>query len=387
MNKLFLTLLFLCFIIPLASASFPLSHEGHILQAFEDVQSPLIQKCTPYLAECLDATSSSDVGILHYSSSDSKLLGSYIFPHVSSGLETCYRDAGADIQGQCWCLCSGVHIVEDSFSHNLGGYTQKCISKYLGSNLFSHMSCEQDFETKLVKQWTKEGREMITNGQLEYYDSKYLDSLFTETGGNSKYLKLMNSVAGVDLTNDAKIIRSAYQNKGFYDSVYKDKQKLPFWMWGISIGLIIIGLLMIIIMFIFGSGKYKWMQIFQWTLIMIIGIVIVYSFFMGTTWKLTTYIVEVPTYFGLYTISDSDVKLYDTQIQNAVNKYFTDGILPVSDSSGLSYYDKEGKYHVGALTQSEKGFKVLWYWFIIPIFSIFNIYSLYQALSKKKKKR
>lgn len=384
MRKLYIFFFIFLFSISFVSASYPKSHIGHVLNAFETINSPIVQKCTPYLNILLDGDDGTDVGVLHYGSSDNKLLGSYIYPHTREGFNTCLREAGADVESYCFCIGNGLHLVEDAFSHLKDGYTQKCISKYLGSNYFSHMSCEQNFEDKLIQFWADEERTIITNGQLEYYDSKYLDSLFTETGGNSKFLKLMNSIASVDVTNDAKVVRTGYQGEGFYNTIYKDKLSLPYWAWGVAIGLIIVGLSMIIVMFVFGSGKWKWLQILQWSLIMILGIIIIYSFFTGTTWKLTNYIVEVPTYVGLYSINDNDVKYYDTQIQLAVNKFLTDGNLPVDDATGLSYYDRSGVYHKGALTQSELGFKILWYVFVIPIFFIFNLWGLYKALSKKK---
>jgi hypothetical protein len=384
MNKIISMFFLLILSLTLVSASYPQSHIGHALIGFEQVNSPIVQKCQPYLAITLDGDNGADVGVLHYGSSDNKLLGSYIYPHTREGFNTCLREAGADPESYCHCIGQGLHIVEDSFSHNLGGYTQKCISKYLGSNYFSHMSCEQDFQTKLVELWTTEQKSIILNGQLSYYDSKYLDTLFTETGGNSKFLKLMNSVAGVDITNDAKVIRNGYQGQGFYNTVYKDKLNLPWWAWGVAIGLIIVGLGMMITMFIFANGKWKWVQIIEWGIIMLIGIIIAYSFFTGTTWKITSFIVEVPTKFGLYTTNMNDVQYYDNQIQTAVNKFLTDGVLPVDDATGLSYYDRTGAFHKGALTQSETGFKWLWYGLIMPLFLFINIYGLYKALKRRK---
>lgn len=386
MKKIFLLIFLSIFLVSLVSASFPKSHIGHVLNGFDEINSAITTKCRPYINIVLDGDNAADVGVLHYGSTNNKLLGAYIYPHTRAGFQTCLREAGADLEKYCFCIGQGLHIVEDAWSHLEKGYTEQCLKSYLGSNYFAHMSCERNFENKLVSKWTNENKKLISDGTLTYYDGIYLDSLFDETGGNSELLNLMSDVAGVDITTDAQLIRSGYQGDGFYNTVYKDKLSLPLWAWGICIGLVVIGLLGIILMFAFGNSWWKWVNIAQYLVLILIGIIIFYSLFSGTTWKITNFIVETPQIVGMYSISISDINYYDTQIQKSVNDFLSTGNLRFDDVSGLSYVDREGKQVSGALTKAESGFKILWYVVIIPIYFLTNAFFIYKAIKKKKQK-
>jgi len=119
-----------------------------------------------------------------------------------------------------------------------------------------------------------------------------------------------------------------------------------------------------------------------WLFIGLVGGIIVFSFYTGTTWKLTTFVIEVPSKFGYLSVSDSDISYYDKVVQEATNKFLETGNLQTDDNSGLSYYDRSGVFHQGALTNAEKTSVR----FILPAFilafSILNFFLIKRAYRK-----
>lgn len=435
-------------------AFFPKSHSAWTIDGFNDVNSEITNRCRPYLYDILDMNSGSDSGVIYYGSSDQKALGTYISTHTSSsGYDTCKLNA-KDERQRCKCLGVGLHIIIDSNSHLEGGVVEKYLKKYKASNYFGHMAIERFYETKHLKLLKDRGDYSITSGIGADYDSKFMDTFFKEDSAGAlvptEDMQLLNSMAGVDMSNTVQIFKAGYKGEGFYSAVYKDKISLPFWMESIALGLLFIGLAMAIFVLLVGTTKWKYFTAIQWFLIFLFGGLIWYSFnptFFGLikdgiwsitkmplpSWKIITFIIEVPPLlvgwqvfaiflvlslipvffikggyakwvisiilfsFGAYawfvlggggylSVTADDVKFYDQKIQSEVNKFLMDEQLNIVDASGLSYTDPSGNEVVGALTQAEKGFKLINYFILIPLFLIFQLWLIFKSLGIKFRK-
>jgi len=342
-------------------------HLGFIIDNWDNVNGVVTNECRDRLAIVLDGESFADAGVIYYGSSDKKLLGTYIATHTRAGYVSCLEEAGQDLDKKCFCYGIGLHSV-DAISHNEGGLTAKYLRNFFGSNYLGHMIVERSMENKNQIQREKNNDYAITSGKLDYYNGIFLNSLFTETGGSNKYLEMSQSISGIDMTNTAKIFRSAYIGEGFYNSVYKNKLSLPLWAYGISIGMILIGLIFLILTLVYGKTGWKWVNALFYLIIMIIGIIIIFSFITGTTWKILTFVTEVPASIGYLQVSDSDVVYYNNLGNEYTAQFLKDGILRIDDWSGLSYRDINGIWVDGSLTNAEKPFKYLTYFVLIPGF-------------------
>lgn len=381
---IFPILLLVLTIIP-SQAFFVKSHIAWTVDGFQTISSPITEKCRPYLNIVLDGDTGTDVGVLHYGETESAL-SSYIALHTKgAGYQNCLAEASTDIGKQCMCVGEALHIVQDSFSHLQGGVTEKYLKKFLGTNYFGHMTVERNFENKHMDLLTKRGDYSATSGQLEYYNGIVLNSLFPEFGGDEKYLQLLKDMSGISLENDARIFRSGYLGEGFYNSIYKDKVSLPYWTYLISIGAILLGFGLGILILFIGSSGWKYLTAINWLIIGIIGAIILFSFVTGTTWRLTTFVIEVPPMFGYLKVSDTDVAHYDDIIQQATNQYLSEGVLNIDDATGLTYTDsKTGELIQGALTKAETPFKVIWFVIILPLYLALNIFLLVKTFKRKR---
>lgn len=338
-------------ILPFVSSAFTHSHIASDIELFDTVNSPITQQCRPYLDFVLDGDTSTDLGVLHYGS-NSKIT-SYIYPHTRGGYKTCLKEAGADVQMQCFCYGNALHIIEDNFYHTENGIVTKTLKKYLGTNYFGHMVVEKNAENMDMKELQKENPELYA--EVMAYDARTLNSLFPELGGDSKFMTLTNQVAGIDMSNDARIFRSGYVGEGFYSTVYQDKVSLPFWAISIPLVLILLGLVYAGLMLKFGKTNWKWLAVLIAVILLAIAGVIIYSFLTGTTWKITTAIIEIPPRIGYLAVSQTDFTYANNLEHKAKQKFLETGELPYDDVSGLSYVDRNGNYVQGALNKAETG--------------------------------
>ncbi|MEM3075082.1 MAG: hypothetical protein QW727_04035 [Candidatus Pacearchaeota archaeon] len=382
MNKNYIIIiLFFLIVIPNTSAFFFKNHIKFTLQGFDEVDSPITVMCRDgkNFESFITGVLSADVPVLHYF--DNKAV-SYLGTHqLGAGTQACLENAGND-EERCFCHGLTLHwLAQDRWSHTQGGLVPKYLKKFLGLNFLGHMVIERNFEKRSMELYTEKKLPIITNGKLDYYDKNALNYLFEEYGGNPNLIKILNRQAGISLDNDARIFRSGYQGEGFYSTVYKDKISLPWWFWGISISMICIGLL-IMVLSIFGKRKLKWLLFFEGLLIFSIGTLILISIMTGTTWKITTFLIEIPPRFGYLKVSDKDIIEFDRLAQESTNNYLKTGIILIEDGSGLSYYDKNGNYIIGELTKSQKAGIFLIYGFIIFLF-ILNILLIKKVFSYK----
>lgn len=369
------------------SAFFTRSHETWMLNGLEQTDSSITSLCRNYKAEFLDGNTAADVTVLHYA--DSKVT-SYIFTHTRAGYTKCMEDAGSDPALRCFCYGVYLHNLQDSYSHLQGGVVEQTLKKYFGSNYMGHMTVERNFQSKHMQLLEDRNDYVISSGQLDYYDSISLNTLF-ENGEPSKYLDALNNIAGIDLSNDAKIFRSAYQGEGFYNTVYKDKIALPSWFYIIAYGLIIVGILVTVLIIGLGRNKFKYFAAIFWILLAVFGVILLLSFYTGSSWKITTFIIETPPkFFNYLGVTDASVKSYDKIIQDATNQFLTDGVFRIDDASGLTYCANTrtdgtcAKEIKGALTNAETGFNIVFYWLLTPLFVILNIWSIFRAMKAPK---
>lgn len=377
-------LLFGC--MDLSSAFYVRDHDGWIINGFQQINSGITLECRDRLSIVLDGQRSADMGVIYYGNADQQLLGTYVYPHTRGGIDSCFALAGSDLDLKCFCHGMAMHSVDD-ISHDTNGLVEKYLKKFLGSNYFGHMIVERSMETQNEVNRRESRDYAVTSGQLDYYNGLFLNNLFTETGGNSKYLSLIQAVAGVDMSNTARVFRSGYVGEGFYNSVYKDKVSLPLWAYGISIGLMAVGILFFILTLIFGKGKWKIISGMFYIIFAIIGGIVLFSFITGTTWKLTTFLTEVPATFGYLNVNHADIVYYNNLGQEYVNNYLRTGIVQDDDWSGLSYRNRNGDWVVGALSQAETGYKLLIYIIILPGFVILNIWMMAKTFGWSIKRR
>jgi len=368
--------IFLLNLVSLTSAYFTRDHLYWTINGFEIVQSPITELCRVKLDIVLDGQTAADIPVLHYF--DEQFM-SYISTHTKgSGYEACLERAGTDPELQCFCYGVGLHNIQDHFAHTEGGLVPKYISRYFSSNLVGHMTIEKDYENKHIE--SVRNSDVVSSGLLDYYDNIILDNLFEGKGGSYKYLLLLEDMSGIDMRNDANIFANGYKGTGFYDTVYNQKLSLPWWFWGLSVGLMIVGFGVSVVLLIFGGTNWKYFLIAIYVMLGIIGVLILVSFFSGNTWQwIQVAIMIVPV-----RVADSDISHYDNLVQQATNRFLETGYLPYDDNSGLTYWDSEGNYVEGALGQAEKKFQYIVLPIIILLFMALNAFLLYKTFRTNK---
>jgi len=382
MNKKILTFfllgLMMFSVVPSVSAFFFKDHTYFVLKGFEEVDSPITARCRPYIEQVLNGDWGSDIPVTHYFD---KKVTSYIFTHQRAAYLTCQEEAGGDDELFCFCVGSALHQVQDINSHGTDGLVVNYLKKYGSSNMLGHMVIERSFE--------KQNQESLANdplvNQVNYWDDKVLDLMFEETGGDVKYLEMLEEMSGINMVQDAKVIRSGYQGEGFYDAVYKDKVSLPFWGWAIGILFILFGIGATVLILWLGKTNWKFLAVIFWIILAILGAIIIYSFISGTTWQITTFLIEQPAKLGYLKVSQADITLYNQRVQASTNEFLKTGNLNVDDASGLSFVDRNGVYHEGALDKASSTFKYIVLPIITVIFTIFQSFLIFKSFKKKKK--
>ncbi len=356
---------------PLTSAFFAKSHEYWTIKGFEEINSPITQLCSGDIDLVAAGNFQTDASVLHYF--DDKFM-SYISTHTrGSGYQACLQQAGTDPELRCYCYGVGLHNVQDHFAHTEVGVVPKYLNKYFSSNLVGHMVIEKSFEEKHMDFVSTDS--VVTSGDLDYYDSIICDNLFVETGGDYKYINLLNDMSGIDMSNDVNIFCNGYQGKGFFDTVYNEKLKLPWWFWGLSIGLILVGLAVAILFIIYGRTMWKYSLVFMYLMIALVGVLILVSFFTNNTWQWIDYTISlVPI-----TVTDGDISYYDNVVQQATNQFLSTGKLVYDDNSGRSYVDRNGMDVVGALGEAEKSFQFIILPILIGLFVALNAFLVYKT--------
>ena len=375
-------------ILPQTSAFFTRSHEYWILKALEDEPSSMVAKlCGDRPDLLIDGNTGNDITIIHYT--DDKVQ-SYIFLHQKFSFDKCLQEAGSNKEKQCLCFGSGTHQIGDGNAHIKDALVPKYIRKYFSSNLVGHMAIEYDYEIKHMK--LIEDDSVVTSGQLDFYDSRVLDNFFTETGGNDEYIELYSTLSGLsfqEFKGDAQIFRSGYTGEGFFNTVYNEKIQLPSIFWIISIGLIIIGAgvaILLILLPFFGVQMTIWRFIIVgiYLFVALVGTLLIVSLMLGTTWewvRLSLNVVPI-------SISDADVQYYNDVNLRDHKEFFRTGRLVNDDVSGLDYQNSAtGALVEGELGKAETPFKWFMILIIAPLFALVNIFLFYKTFKVKVNKK
>lgn len=420
-NKFLIIIFFGLLLLPLTSAYFVKDHLYWTINGFETVNSPITQKCQDKLDIVLDGLVATDIPVLHYS--DEKFM-SYVSTHTrGSGYLACMEEAGSDEDLQCFCIGIGLHNVQDHFAHTDEGLVPKYIKKYVTSNLVGHMQIEKNYENQHMDYLTENNNEIMTSGTLSYYNSIVCDNLFEETGGDYKYVELLNDLSDIDMRNDVNIFCNGYKGTGFYNTVYNQKLQLPWWFWGIGGGLIILGLTLSGFTAFTGRTRWKWVLVAMYSLIAVLGALILISLWTNNTWRWIEFLIELPLiniliFFliilisiiltslktkwkwliillliggsitiyllgvGVIRVSSQDIEYYHTTVQTATNNFLKTGNLIYDDNSGLSYVDRNGNKVKGALSEAEGIFNYLMAPIIIIVFASINAFLFYKTYKK-----
>jgi len=391
------------------SAFFPKSHIKWVVDGFQQTNGGIASECRNYLDVVMDGDTGSDVGVLYYGSADSQLLGTYIGTHAKgSGYLSCMQKAGSDTKKRCFCYGNYLHIIQDSFSHNPGGLTETYLKKWFGNNYFGHMAIERDFENKHLKLMAENNDYAIQSGKLESMNKNILNSMYTIENNQrtpNELMGLLNSMAGLDMSNTAQIFRDGYLENGFYSSVdkyrYNNQTSIPLWYYLVSGAMFLIGGAMFIFIIIAGKNRWKYFTAFTFLVVCLLGLLILYSFNIFnvwgmtgvkiSTWGLITGTLDFVTKLGYLSVSQSDVVAYDKIIQDKTNEFLqcggADYCLTIDDASGLTYKDSSGNVIVGALTNAEKPFKIVFYFILLPVTLIFWIWLVLKSLGIKLRRK
>jgi hypothetical protein len=390
MKRIFIFLFLFAFLaasLPKASAFFTLSHEYWTLKGFEEINSALTQQCRPYLSQTVDGVIAADVPVLHYFDNQ---FNSYISTHTrGSGYQACLDETrGATDQDlRCMCVGIGLHIVQDTYSHTSIGLVPKYLKANVAPNLFGHMAIEHDFENKHIAYLKQIQDPIVISGELKSFDDHMLCTFFEkgspncpDAPGDPRYYQLLNEMSGIDMRNDLNLFHGGYTKSGFYDTVYNERIKLPLWFWGLSIGLIVVGLSLAIYAGITGKNKWKWAIVVEFLLLFATpGALILLAFFTNQTWQVVVGAMDGYLATGMLRVKDTDIVDYNTMAQDATNYFLQTGTLIYDDASGLTYMNRDGVRVEGALYSAEKGFMFGLFPAIILLFLVINIFLFTKA--------
>jgi hypothetical protein len=252
------------------------------------------------------------------------------------------------------------------------------------------MVIEQTFQNQILNKMKDDPT--ITSGDLEFYDDIALDTVLNDEGG--KYQSLLDELTGLPggTRNDIVIFANGYHNRGFYDTVYDKKVQPPSYYKLIGWGLTIVGLLFSFILLIIAilRGKFGWglLLILPWLILFVIGASILTTYYIThNTWGLVTATISIPSKLGLLKISESDINKYNEDMLKAGKRFLETGVLQYDDNSGLTYIDREGKLHHGALTEGSKRFNYIVLPILVTMLIAWNALFLFLIFYKRNKNR
>jgi|GEM_PF-6326003 len=379
-----LSIFLLSFFSCTVSALYTKDHIYITLKAFQEVDSPITQKCRDKLDKVLDGNHLADLGVLHYTENrEGDNFMSYAHLHTRAGYNQWMELAGTDEDLECAAYGDALHIIQDQIgSHGEQGVTPKYIKAYYSSNYLGHMQVENDFEKKDMAMLKASNDPLIVQGTLQYYDSILLNNVFADP----KYLDLMKQLTNLDMRNDANIFANGYKGKGFYDTVYGKPLSLPNWFWGISLSTLIGGLLMFLILLglrIKGiANNWVFLLMIPFLLFAIFGATVLITLKTAQTWQTINTVIQIIP----IRVSEADVEFYRNAALQASEEFLKTGVLNVDDATGLSYRDRTGIWHEGALDKAEKSFQVVLMPIIIVAFIMYCLIFGFLTFRRKKNK-
>ena len=374
------------FFIGSVSAYYPSSHRYWDLKSLSEVSSPITKLCTEdndFTNLVVDGESAADATVIHYY--DNEFL-SYVATHTRGiGFTECLAQAGTDPELLCICYGIGLHNVQDHFAHTDDGLVPTYLKSNLAPNLLGHMAIENSYDTKHIPYLDGQGDVIVTSGTLAFYDTIYLDSFFPEFGGKEKYVRLLNTVTGIDTRNDLNIVSNGYKGVGFFDTVYNQKLKLPWWGRWSAIGAMVIGFGLSLVFIFTGRTAWKWLLIIPWVTLGILGLLILISFQANTTWQWLNAGLGATSAVGLLEVSDADIIIYNDRVLEASKRFLETGVLPFDDNSGLTYIDRDGIQRTGALIEAERtGFRNIMLPILAAVFALLNGFLIFKTYGVRK---
>lgn len=382
-KKIIIPIIVFFFLVSNISAYFTDGHSYPTIVGLRTINSPITQMCKGREDIVLAGVISADVGVIHYIEGGKKIM-SYIGTHTRGSYITCLEDAGADLDKRCFCIGAALHIVQDNTAHQ--ELVPKYLEKYGCANLFCHMVIERAFDNIQNNIIDDNPNSLVTTFELQYWERgnpddglKYPPSM-APLFEDYKYVELLNEMTGIDIRNDIILFAGGLKGKGFDESVWGKKLELPWWFWGISIGLIILGFGLIFIDVRYGNTGWKWLGVVFHLIFVVLGLAILISFFAGKTWIWTDAIIKVPA--GMISLSENEVQKYMDKVQEQTNYFLETGNLLFDDSSGLSYVSRTGEQITGALNKAEWKFKFVVLPILLFLIVLFNIW-LYKRMFKE----
>lgn len=387
MKKLYLSLIVcLALLITLSSVSafFTPSHLYWSLKTMEadSTSGSLGDVCKERYNIVLDGNTAADVFVFHYfENRQTTQFLAYSSTHAKgSGLDQCLTLAGTDLDLKCFCYGMGFHEVQDQFSHNDGGLVAVYLKKYMLPNLGGHITIENDYTIKHIDSLKADS--IVSSGELDNYNNIALQTLLDDP----KYITLLSELTGFNeegIKNDINTFAYGYRGKGFYSTV-SPHLALPaqFWMIGI-IGILAGFFIPIILLWLFIKKKLNlWIipLIIFYTIIFVIALSLLISLVNNSTWTLIKF------YSSLLParVSTGDVSYYDTQALSASAEYARTLIQQYDDSTGLSYIDRYGMKHVGAIDQAQQPFNYIVFPILLGLFVVINLVLIFMSLRKRK---
>lgn len=405
-KKILIFLLILILIIPTISADFPEVHIGKILTALNDKSwsSPLKEKILRHQDVCLSALLGIDASVIYYLTEEgrNKIYGG---THSIKWLDECNRLAGSDEAKQVYCLCGGMHLVQDPSSHGYQedeGYTSLCVKKYFSTNIFLHSICERSVVNNYLEELPFEytpPKDEIRLKTCDSYDplivgDEEISQNDVQAGRcTNEYVKLLSDSAGVNLCQAVHIVGAnlkmmCVENResgSGYTDLYRSKIEAPTsWKWIALFGFIFI-FMIILTNLIVGKTWWKYIVVlFLIPLLLISGAGIYYGminvkqFYHDYNFLMLdplTNFINVPDWKDRVQKSIQDTKDYLSNPNYEIPK----------SASGLDHYE-DGKLVKGPLDKAEIFGKIIW-WTLVTIFVSSFIFIEYKTFKRKKKAR
>lgn len=187
-----------------------------------------------------------------------------------------------------------------------------------------------------------------------------LDLLWTD----DKYYLLFEAASGLDMSTDFAAVDAALKGERWADEVYGKEVNLPMFYWLVGFGVLFIGVLFVVVTAFLARNKLAVISYGIGTVIVVIGIILLSSLFMGKSWVWFNYAASATSV--VINIDDTtqtvEQTLANTRRFLETEQLLYDGVL-VDDASGLDHLNIDGDMITGPLVEAEYGYK----YFVFPV--------------------
>lgn len=403
-KKFFLIFVVFTLAVPIVWGHFPEVHVGTLLTALNDQSwtSDVKQKVLRNVDVCIAGLEAIDSTVIFYLTDEGRTK-LYQGTHSIQWVNKCNQLAGNDEQKQVFCLCGGLHLVQDVTSHgykNDEGYTSRCIGSYGSTNLFLHSICERavvnSFLADLGSFNSAMTKDEIRLATCDAYDLLIIGDENIDASKDqctNSYVNLLSESSDVDLCEavhivgaNLKMMCTENEDSGTgYSKIYQSKIEPPTSWAGIAITLFIILSILLLVTIIFGSSGWKILAIsLTIPLLIVSGFVVYYgvlniqSFYHDYNFMVLdplTKFIHVPEWKDSVQKTIDDTKLY-----------FSDATYEIPlVASGFDFYEN-GKLVRGTLNKAETKGQIV-FWAIGIIYLSFLGIAEWQCLKRRNVKR